>query len=162
MTGEAVRAVAERVRRETGVVVKEAQLPALEAAIGRAAPGMGAEQLLVELSGRAPAALWHRLVDEVIVPETYFFRERRELEAIDWRGLVEAAREGGSASYGYGSSAARRARRPTRWRSSPSRHLGAKRRRSRFSPPTSPTGCSAAQKREGGIRSGRSAICRPA
>ena len=95
MSGEAVRAVAERVRRETGIVVKEAQLPALEAAIGRAAPGMSAERLLDELSGRAPAALWHRLVDEVTVPETYFFRERRELEAIDWWGLVEAAREGG-------------------------------------------------------------------
>ncbi len=98
MTGEAVRAVAERVRRETGIVVKDAQLPALEAAIGRAAPGMGAEQFLAELSGRAPATLWHRLVDEVTVPETYFFRERRELESIDWRRLVEAAREGGFGS----------------------------------------------------------------
>ncbi len=95
MSGGAVRAVAERVRRETGMVVKDAQLPALEAAIGRAAPGMSAERFLAELSGRAPGALWHRLVDEVTVPETYFFRERRELEAIDWRRLVEAAREGG-------------------------------------------------------------------
>jgi len=95
MTGEAVRAVAERVRRETGVVVKDTQLPALEAAIGRAAPGMSAERFLAELSGRAPAAPWRRLVDEVTVPETYFFRERRELEAIDWRCLVAAAREGG-------------------------------------------------------------------
>ena len=98
MTGGAVRAVAERVRRETGIVVKDAQLPALEAAIGRAAPGMSAERFLDELSGRAPAALWHRLVDEVTVPETYFFRERRELEAIDWRRLVEAAREESSRS----------------------------------------------------------------
>ncbi len=95
MTGEPLRAVAERVRVETGVVVKDAQMPALEAAIGRAAPGMSAEQFLTELSGPAPATLWHRLVDEVTVPETYFFRERSELEAIDWRGLLEVARETG-------------------------------------------------------------------
>ncbi len=83
-----MRAVAERVRRETGAVVKDAQLPALEAAIERTAPGMSAERFLAELGGRAPAALWHRLVDEVTVQETYFFRELRELEAIDWQGLL--------------------------------------------------------------------------
>jgi chemotaxis protein methyltransferase CheR len=38
----------------------------------------------------------NRLVDEVTVQETYFFREMRDLEAIDWRLLQERAREGGS------------------------------------------------------------------
>jgi chemotaxis protein methyltransferase CheR len=67
----------------------------MEAAIERTAPGMSPERFLAELSGRAPAALWHRLVDEVTVQETYFFRELRELESIDWQGLLEGAEESG-------------------------------------------------------------------
>lgn len=87
--------VAELVRRETGMVVKEAQLPALEAAIDRVAPGIGAERLAGELSGPSGGPLLHRLVDEVTVQETYFFRELRELQSIDWRGLLDEAREAG-------------------------------------------------------------------
>lgn len=87
--------VAELVRRETGMVVKEAQLPALEAAIGRIAPGVGAERLAGELAGPDAAPLLHRLVDEVTVQETYFFRELRELHSIDWRALLDAAKEAG-------------------------------------------------------------------
>ena len=81
--------------------------------------------------GRRPAAaraLLHRLVDEVTVQETYFFRERRELDAIDWRALLECAQASAarrrSAS---GSRPARPARRPTRSRCSPARRSAARR-----------------------------------
>jgi chemotaxis methyl-accepting protein methylase len=77
------------------VAISDAQLSALEAAIGRAAPGLSAERFLAELSGRAPAVLWHRLIDEVTVQETYFFRELREVEAIDWQQLLEEAMKSG-------------------------------------------------------------------
>ena len=90
-----LEAVAEVVRRETGMVIKEPQLPALEAAIGRLAPGTGPQRFLTELSSAAGGALLHRLVDEVTVQETYFLREQRELEAIDWGSLLREARERG-------------------------------------------------------------------
>ncbi|HWW66424.1 MAG TPA: CheR family methyltransferase [Solirubrobacterales bacterium] len=93
---EALAMVAELVRRETGIVVKEAQLPALAAALGRVAPDMDAERFVAESSGRSEdTALLNRLVDEVTVQETYFFRELRELQAIEWQRLLEGEREGG-------------------------------------------------------------------
>jgi len=88
-------AVVELVRRETGVVIKDPQLPALAAALERIAPGVGAEQLMVAISSAAHGTLLHRLVDEVTVQETYFFRELRELETIEWQALLGAARESG-------------------------------------------------------------------
>lgn len=95
MTGEALADVAELIRRETGMVVKDTQLPSLEAAIERAAPGTGTERFAAELTGSAGAPLLHRLVNEVAVRETYFFREPRELQAIEWRRLLAEARESG-------------------------------------------------------------------
>lgn len=95
MTGNALAGVAELIRRETGMVVKDAQLPGLDAAIGRVAPGAGAERFLADLSGSSRSPLLHRLVDEVTVQETYFFRELRELQAIDWQGLLTRARASG-------------------------------------------------------------------
>ncbi|HXS34339.1 MAG TPA: CheR family methyltransferase [Solirubrobacterales bacterium] len=93
---EALARVAELVRRETGIIVKEAQLPALAAALGRIAPGMDAERFVAESSNSGEGtALLSRLVNEVTVQETYFFRELRELQAIDWQRLLEGAREGG-------------------------------------------------------------------
>lgn len=89
--------IAALVHDESGMVVKESQLPALSAAIGRIAPGMVPETFLEQVSaGAARGSLLSRLVDEVTVQETYFFRELRELRAIDWRQLLERARESGS------------------------------------------------------------------
>ena len=94
---DALAQLAGLVHRETGIVIKEAQLPALAAALGRAAPGLGAERFLGEVAGQAGAGtVIARLVDEVTIKETYFLREARELEAVDWRGLLERARDGGS------------------------------------------------------------------
>jgi chemotaxis protein methyltransferase CheR len=77
------------------MVIKDPQLPALEAAIGRLAPGVEPQRFLAELSSSAGRALLHGLVDEVTVKETYFLREQRELEAIDWASLLGEARERG-------------------------------------------------------------------
>jgi chemotaxis methyl-accepting protein methylase len=93
---EALTKVAELVRHETGIVVREAQLPALAAALGRIAPGMDAARFVAESSNSGEGTiLLSRLVNEVTVQETYFFRELRELRAIDWQRLLEGAREGG-------------------------------------------------------------------
>ena len=94
---DALVRLAELVRQETGIVIKETQLPALAAALARAAPGVDAQRFLVEIASRTGAgAVIARLVDEVTVKETYFLREARELQAVDWRALLERARAGGS------------------------------------------------------------------
>lgn len=94
---EALVRVAELVRQETGIVIKETQLPALAAALARAAPGVDPERFLVEIASQMGAdAVIARLVDEVTVKETYFLREARELGAVNWRALHERARADGS------------------------------------------------------------------
>jgi chemotaxis methyl-accepting protein methylase len=93
---EQLARLAAEIRRETGIAVKDAQLSALAAALDRAAPGLGADGFLAELNkGPGRTALLSRLIDEVTIQETYFFREARELETVDWRLLHEAARERG-------------------------------------------------------------------
>lgn len=84
--------VAELVQRETGMVISASQRPALAAALGRVAAQMDAERFLRELAER-PVGGWllARLVDEVTVKETYFFRELAELGAIDWPAMLEQA-----------------------------------------------------------------------
>jgi chemotaxis protein methyltransferase CheR len=91
----ALEAVAELVRRETGIVVKEVQHPSLAAAIERVAPGVSPQRLAAELSKRGGDGLLHSLVDEVTVQETYFFRELPGLRAIDWQELLRGAAESG-------------------------------------------------------------------
>jgi chemotaxis methyl-accepting protein methylase len=98
MNGTLAR-IAEVVGRETGIVIKEPQLPALAAALSRIAPGMDAEHFLAELgAGPSSAPLISRLIDEVTVKETYFFRQPQELRALDWRAALETARTHGSSS----------------------------------------------------------------
>jgi len=94
---QAIRDVAALLQRETGIVTRDQQLPGLEAALGRIEPGMDAERFLSEVAarGRAPRLLG-RLIDEVTIKETYFLRDRRELDAIDWPRLLGGARASGS------------------------------------------------------------------
>ena len=93
---EQLAQLAAEIWRETGIALKDAQLSALAAALDRAAPGLGADGFLAELDkGPGRTALLSRLIDEVTIQETYFFREARELETVDWRLLHEAARERG-------------------------------------------------------------------
>lgn len=88
--------VAELVRRTSGIRVDRNQYASLEAAIGRAAGGdvRGFLELTGDpVWGREAVA---RLVDEIAIKETHFFREPRPLEAIPWHALLERARSDGS------------------------------------------------------------------
>lgn len=88
--------VAELMRRHTGILTKPAQLPSLEAALRRVDPTMTATDFLVaETADGAP--LLERMIDEVTIKETFFFRQRPDLDAIDWPLLVAQARASGSA-----------------------------------------------------------------
>jgi chemotaxis protein methyltransferase CheR len=94
---DSLRAVAELVERETGIEAKESQMAALVAAIGRVSPEMGAEGFLAALNDPAERpVLLGRLIDQVMIQETFFMREPRELEAIDWHLLLAAAHSRGS------------------------------------------------------------------
>src|SRR5439155_5455443 len=78
--------------RESGIVVKTPQYSALAAALRRAVPELDLGSFLVR--SRDPIArreLVERLLDEVTVKETTFMRDRRQLEAISWRLLLEGA-----------------------------------------------------------------------
>jgi chemotaxis protein methyltransferase CheR len=90
----ALAAVADLVRRETGMSISPSRQAALRAAVDRAAPGLGAD-------GFAQAAqepsrhreLVDRLIDEVTIQETAFMRDGDQLELIAWPSLACTARE---------------------------------------------------------------------
>ena len=94
---EALTQVAELLRRETGIQLKENQHPALRSALARATPNGDALGFLRAAEdpvwGRDTIA---RLVDQVTIKETSFFRDRRQLDAIAWRLLLERAPAAGS------------------------------------------------------------------
>jgi chemotaxis protein methyltransferase CheR len=87
---EALERVAALVRSETGIVLAESQLAALEAALRRVDPDLSAARFLRQAAGDR-RVLVDRLIDEVTINETFFFRQRRELDAIDWAALLDAA-----------------------------------------------------------------------
>lgn len=92
----ALEQVADLVRRQTGISLREAQLPSLEAALRRVDPALDAASYLRADAGRGERGeLLDRLIDEVTVNETSFFRQRRELDAIDWQLLLDGARASG-------------------------------------------------------------------
>jgi chemotaxis protein methyltransferase CheR len=97
MTSDLERLV-DLILRETGISIKRAQLSLLEAALRRVDRDMDAGRFLEAADGdpAAAALLLERLIDEVTVNETFFFRQRRELDAVDWRQLLETARLRGS------------------------------------------------------------------
>jgi chemotaxis protein methyltransferase CheR len=92
----ALEQVAELIRRESGISLKSSQFPALSAAIARAQTGWDAARVIAACDaspeGRRVLA---RLIDEVAVKETFFFRHARELAAIEWRALHDAAQRAG-------------------------------------------------------------------
>jgi chemotaxis protein methyltransferase CheR len=96
VTDELTR-VAALVRRETGIRIQPSQRASLRASISRAAPGADPAaflRLAVDpVSG--PTAVG-RLIDEVTVNETFFFREPGALETISWRLLLERAHARGA------------------------------------------------------------------
>jgi chemotaxis methyl-accepting protein methylase len=89
--------VAELVRRETGIRVKPAQFPALRSAIARAVPnGDPAEFLRIAAVPVEGLLATKNLIDEVTIKETFFYRDRAQLDAIPWQALLELAQAAGS------------------------------------------------------------------
>ena len=90
-------AIAELMRRETGITTKPPQLPSLEAAMRRVEPTMTANDFLLTITdSQERALLLERMIDEFTIKETFFFRQRSDLDAIDWPSLVNQARAAGS------------------------------------------------------------------
>jgi len=93
----ALEEVAKLLLSESGVRIQAEQVASLDAAIRRLGRDMDASAFLrAAEDSRNRALLLGRLIDEVTVQETYFFRQPAELEAIDWRLLHEGARAAGS------------------------------------------------------------------
>jgi chemotaxis protein methyltransferase CheR len=89
--------VADLLERESGIQVKESQLAALAAALGRVSRGMNAGRFLDALDDPAQrSGLLGRLIDEVAIQETFFMREPGELETVDWHQLLVAAHARGA------------------------------------------------------------------
>jgi chemotaxis protein methyltransferase CheR len=89
----ALREVARMLQHESGIKLESSQLPSLQAAIGRVDRDLTAEALL---DRAIPAETLKRLIDEITIRETFFFRHRSELDAIEWYSMLEAARARGS------------------------------------------------------------------
>jgi chemotaxis protein methyltransferase CheR len=93
MSTDALSRVADLMERETGVVIGKAQHGSLVAAIARLTPETNAARLLAD--GCTDDTL-DRLIDEITVRETFFFRHRTELDTIDWHEALRAARVHGA------------------------------------------------------------------
>lgn len=90
--------IAKLVRQETGIVVPPSREAALLAAVARAAPDLDPDAFLRAATGRQrDLGLVTRLIDEVTVQETAFLRDARQLEAIPWPALLQAAATGAGA-----------------------------------------------------------------
>jgi chemotaxis protein methyltransferase CheR len=94
-----LRQIAALVHRETGMVLPPAREPALRAAVSRAGAGLDADAFLAALSDPARRREFlTRLIDEVTIRETAFARDRAQLDAIGWPGLLSSAWADGSAT----------------------------------------------------------------
>jgi chemotaxis protein methyltransferase CheR len=89
---EQLKRLAELVERKTGIQTREAQMAGLAAALARTSPRIDAAQAIATLTDEAEGpALLGDLIDQLAVQETFFMREPRELEAVDWHQLWAAA-----------------------------------------------------------------------
>jgi chemotaxis methyl-accepting protein methylase len=89
----ALTEVARIIQHQSGIELKPAQFTSLQAAISRIDRGLTAEDLLGPAG--SPKTI-ERLIDEITIRETFFFRHRSELDAIDWHSALDAARARGS------------------------------------------------------------------
>lgn len=92
-----LEALAALVHQESGILVREPQYAALEAALRRAHPDTSPARF-VQLCA-SPAArpkLVARLLDETTIKETFFLRDARQLEHISWPSLLALAHSEGS------------------------------------------------------------------
>jgi chemotaxis protein methyltransferase CheR len=96
MSAPALERLADVLRRETGIVIAGSRLASLETGLARLRPPLDADAFLRSGPAGPRDDLLERLVDEVTINETFFFRQRDELSAIEWRPLLDAARAAGS------------------------------------------------------------------
>jgi chemotaxis protein methyltransferase CheR len=94
MSTNALALVADLVKQESGVVIGEGQYGSLVSAIAHIRPGMTARRLLAD---GCNGDTLERLIDEITVRETFFFRHRTELDTIDWQEALRSAQAHGSA-----------------------------------------------------------------
>ncbi|MGH2841837.1 MAG: CheR family methyltransferase, partial [Solirubrobacteraceae bacterium] len=88
--------VAALIQRESGIALGPTRMPSLAAAVERVAPGLdGASVARAAVKDRGASGMLARLIEEVAVNETFFFRHRQELDAIDWSELARTARADG-------------------------------------------------------------------
>ncbi len=93
-----IAAVAEFIRRETGIALTAASETAVRAALRRAAPDLDPGDFMRAAADPVRGrSLVERLIDEVTVQETTFVRDRDQLDSIPWHGLLRSARAAGSA-----------------------------------------------------------------
>lgn len=89
--------LADLIRDESGIDIRGARLSSLSTAIAKVAPGMSPGRVLRATGdGERGASLKARLVEAITVHETFFMRQRRDFDAIDWQRLLASAREAGS------------------------------------------------------------------
>ena len=89
--------IAALVLRESGIRIQPTQYAALGSAVARVAPG-GDPTTFMRSAGdpiEGPRAI-AKLLDEVTIKETSFFRDRAQLDAIPWRPLLARAQASGS------------------------------------------------------------------
>jgi chemotaxis protein methyltransferase CheR len=92
-----LKRVAELVERKSGIQIRKPQEGALAAALGRASQDMDVDRFLGALDDPTQQApLLDRLIDQVAIQETFFMRESRELDAIDWHQHLAAAHARGA------------------------------------------------------------------
>ena len=96
---DALERLADLVRERSGIVLHgRHRIHSLAAGLEKLEPGLDAETALRRarepVGGRAFVA---RLLEAVAVHETFFFRQRDDLDAIPWPALLAAARADGSA-----------------------------------------------------------------
>jgi chemotaxis protein methyltransferase CheR len=90
-------ALAALVHQESGIVVREPQYAALEAALARAHPETSPARFVQLCASPATRPkLVARLLDETTVKETFFLRAARQLADISWPSLLAQARSEGS------------------------------------------------------------------
>jgi chemotaxis protein methyltransferase CheR len=95
---ERLEQLADLVRDRSGIVLHgRHRIHSLAAALEKLEPGLDAATALRRarspVDGRAFVAA---LLEAVAVHETFFFRQREDLDAIDWRALLASARADGS------------------------------------------------------------------
>jgi chemotaxis protein methyltransferase CheR len=93
----ALEKLADLVRERSGIVLHGQRLDSLAAALAKVAPGMDAAAALRAAGdARGGRAFVASLLEAVAVHETFFFRQREDLDAIDWAALLAGARARGS------------------------------------------------------------------